>query len=203
MSEERQALLRAYAPAASASASKRSMAHLQSPSPPSSPSQAQLLLESEEAHSLALGRAVERRLSSLRSMTVIATLLFVFSTSVMALGTTEFNSSDTRHWFVALLSVAVTLSAYALLTYLVHAAVCDRLVAEGVPEYAWRLLVKVRCGAVRCGGREGGEGRAASEEEGECGQTEMSPDDGPSVPARGIGGRGGPRALRVAPCGLE
>lgn len=97
----------------------------------------------EEANSEALSRLVERRLSSLRSLTMVAALLFGFATSVMALGTTEFNSSDTRHWFVALLSVTVTLSAFALLTYLVHATVCDRLVAEGVPEYAWRLLVKV------------------------------------------------------------
>jgi hypothetical protein len=101
------------------------------------------LAAQEEASTQALSLLVERRLSSLRSLTLVAALLFGFATSVMALGTTEFNSSDTRHWYVALLSVTVTLSAFALMTYLVHAAICDRLVAEGVPEYAWRLLVKV------------------------------------------------------------
>jgi hypothetical protein len=87
--------------------------------------------------------ALDRRMRAMASLATVAFVIFGFSaSSLLQPNLFDFNREAMGTRFTVLMALTVLMSGFGGFVFVAHFYVGERLVSEGVPELAWRLLVK-------------------------------------------------------------
>lgn len=87
--------------------------------------------------------AFGNRMRAMASLATVCVVLFGFSATCMLLPDVYvFHGSIDQRRFTILLATTVLLSAFSAFVYVSHYYVGERLISEGMPELAWKILVR-------------------------------------------------------------
>lgn len=97
----------------------------------------------DEPHTERIVEAFDKRMRAMASLAIVCIVIFGFSSVSMLLPDVYvFNDDTYQRRFALLLASTVLLSAFSAFVFVSHYYVGERLISEGMPELAWKILVR-------------------------------------------------------------